>query len=264
MLPSVVVLVEDDAPVERSRLVRLVERGATAGVHVVWIAPTVEQLPAACRTFVLLDSTAQENGAMTGEVHYGQLAYPVRCDVADLHTARDVARILSPVVDVGAPTDDESDLPRAVSYLALAGTELGRGPERRGRAVEGEPLAHPARRVAAGAPQDSPPTCAPSSGTTGVEPFHLDLRTQGPHALVGGTTGAGKSEFLQSWVLGMAAAYSPDRVTFLFVDYKGGAAFADCVHLPHTVGLVTDLSPHLVRRALSLACAPSCTIASTC
>ena len=79
----------------------------------------------------------------------------------------------------------------------------------------------------------------------------LDLRADGPHALVGGTTGSGKSEFLQSWVLGMAAAHSPSRVTFLFVDYKGGAAFADCVDLPHCVGLVTDLSPHLVRRALT-------------
>src|SRR5699024_6689605 len=59
------------------------------------------------------------------------------------------------------------------------------------------------------------------------------------------------SEFLQAWVLGMATAHSPDRVTFLFVDYKGGAAFADAVALPHTVGLVTDLSQHLVRRALT-------------
>ena len=47
----------------------------------------------------------------------------------------------------------------------------------------------------------------------------------------------------------MAYANSPDRVTFLFIDYKGGAAFAKCVHLPHCVGLVTDLSPYLVRRA---------------
>lgn len=83
-----------------------------------------------------------------------------------------------------------------------------------------------------------------------MDPLHLDLRTQGPHALVGGTTGAGKSEFLQTWVLAMAAAHSPQRVTFLFVDYKGGAAFAECVSLPHSVGLVTDLSPHLVQRAL--------------
>ncbi len=85
----------------------------------------------------------------------------------------------------------------------------------------------------------------------GRAPLYLDLRREGPHALVGGTTGAGKSEFLQSWVLGMAAAHSPDRLTFLFVDYKGGAAFADCVQLPHTVGQVTDLTPHLVRRALT-------------
>ena len=77
------------------------------------------------------------------------------------------------------------------------------------------------------------------------------MREHGPHALVGGTTGSGKSEFLQSWILGMATAHSPDRLTFLLVDYKGGTAFAECAQLPHTVGLVTDLSPHLVRRALT-------------
>jgi S-DNA-T family DNA segregation ATPase FtsK/SpoIIIE len=87
-------------------------------------------------------------------------------------------------------------------------------------------------------------------GRSAMDPFHLDLRTQGPHALVGGTTGAGKSEFLQTWILGMASSHSPQRVAFLFVDYKGGSAFADCVTLPHSVGLVTDLSPHLVQRAL--------------
>src|SRR5699024_11224906 len=63
--------------------------------------------------------------------------------------------------------------------------------------------------------------------------------------------GSGKSEFLQAWVHGVSSAHSPDRVTFLFVDYKGGSAFADCVDLPHCVGLVTDLSQHLVRRALT-------------
>ncbi len=81
--------------------------------------------------------------------------------------------------------------------------------------------------------------------------FTLDLRQHGPHALVGGTTGAGKSEFLQTWVASLAGAHSPARVTFLFVDYKGEAAFGDCVQLPHCVGLVSDLNPHLVRRALA-------------
>ena len=75
-------------------------------------------------------------------------------------------------------------------------------------------------------------------------PLYLDLRTQGPHALVGGTTGAGKSEFLQAWVLGMAQALSPDRLSFLFVDYKGGSAFGQCTELPHS-------------SAWSLTCRPS-------
>ncbi|MBK9476459.1 MAG: hypothetical protein IPL94_09550 [Tetrasphaera sp.] len=70
-------------------------------------------------------------------------------------------------------------------------------------------------------PLDQPSTLRALVGHSGFEEFVLDLRTHGPHALVGGTTGAGKSEFLQAWVLGMAHAYSPDRVTFLFVDYKG-------------------------------------------
>ncbi|RPF22923.1 FtsK/SpoIIIE domain-containing protein [Myceligenerans xiligouense] len=250
ILPSVVVLVEDDAPLERSRLVRLVERGPSANVHVVWVAPTVEQLPAACRTFVVLDNQAGGDSATTGQVHYGLLSFPVRCETADLATAHEIARILSPVVDVGAPVSDETDLPRSVSYLALAGTEV---------ASEANSIVDRWKENLSLTPRDgSPPVRRkkPTNlrglvGHNGIEPFYLDLRTQGPHALVGGTTGAGKSEFLQSWVMGMAAAHSPDRVTFLFVDYKGGAAFADCVHLPHTVGLVTDLSQHLVRRALS-------------
>jgi S-DNA-T family DNA segregation ATPase FtsK/SpoIIIE len=87
-------------------------------------------------------------------------------------------------------------------------------------------------------------------GQSEFGPLSLDLRSDGLNALVGATTGGGKSEFLQTWVLGLALEYGPDRVTFLFVDYKGGSAFADCVRLPHCVGLITDLSHRLAQRAL--------------
>lgn len=81
-------------------------------------------------------------------------------------------------------------------------------------------------------------------------PVTVDLRRDGPHALVAGTSGSGKSELLQTLVASMAAVNTPDALTFVLVDYKGGSAFAACAHLPHCVGLVTDLDGRLVSRAL--------------
>ena len=84
-------------------------------------------------------------------------------------------------------------------------------------------------------------------------PFGIDIRRDGPHGLVAGTTGSGKSELLQTIVASLAVANRPDAMTFVLVDYKGGSAFKDCVELPHTVGMVTDLDAHLVRAGAGVA-----------
>jgi S-DNA-T family DNA segregation ATPase FtsK/SpoIIIE len=87
-------------------------------------------------------------------------------------------------------------------------------------------------------------------GVAADGPFTVDAgRTEGLRALIGGMPGAGKSELLQTMVAALAASHPPNRLAFLLVDYKGGAAFKDCVALPHTVGLVTDLDAHLAERA---------------
>lgn len=87
-------------------------------------------------------------------------------------------------------------------------------------------------------------------GVAADGPVVLDLVADGPHAVVAGTTGAGKSELLVSWVLGMAAGRTPDEVGFVLVDFKGGAAFAPLAGLPHVLGTVSDLDERLARRAL--------------
>ena len=79
----------------------------------------------------------------------------------------------------------------------------------------------------------------------------VDLVSDGPHAIVGGTTGSGKSELLVTWILAMATDRSPAEVTFLFVDFKGGSAFDPLAGLPHSVGIITDLDADHALRALT-------------
>ncbi|MCU1511304.1 MAG: cell division protein FtsK [Arthrobacter sp.] len=78
----------------------------------------------------------------------------------------------------------------------------------------------------------------------------LDLVKDGPHGLVGGTTGSGKSEFLRSLVAGLAARNDPTRLNFILVDFKGGAAFKACERLPHTIGTISNLDEQLADRAI--------------
>ena len=79
----------------------------------------------------------------------------------------------------------------------------------------------------------------------------LDLVTNGPHALVAGTTGSGKSEFLLAYLRGLFTLNAPQDVTALLIDYKGGATFAPIAAAPHVVGVITDLDAGLAERALA-------------
>ena len=92
------------------------------------------------------------------------------------------------------------------------------------------------------------------------EPFILDLHENlhGPHGLVAGTTGAGKSEFIMTYVLSLAVNYHPDEVAFLLIDYKGGGltgAFEfvygdNIIKLPHLAGTITNLDGAAIKRAM--------------
>lgn len=88
-------------------------------------------------------------------------------------------------------------------------------------------------------------------GVTGTgEPLHLDLKESaqggiGPHGLVVGATGSGKSELLRTLVTGMAMVHAPEHLAFVLVDFKGGATFAGVTELPHVSGLITNLADDL-------------------
>ncbi len=90
----------------------------------------------------------------------------------------------------------------------------------------------------------------PGRADTSARTVTLDITRQGPHALVAGTTGSGKSVFLESWCLALACLNPSDRLHFVFLDFKGGAAFRLLRKLPHCVGDVSDLSLAHAARAL--------------
>ncbi|MER5973402.1 FtsK/SpoIIIE domain-containing protein [Streptomyces sp. NPDC002055] len=142
-----------------------------------------------------------------------------------------LARMISPLRDISGETED-SALPGASRLLDV---------------IEMEPPTGPA--VAARWRMGGQSTMA-VIGESYDGPFGIDIRKDGPHGLIAGTTGSGKSELLQTIVAALAVANTPENMTFVLVDYKGGSAFKDCVKLPHTVGMVTDLDAHLVERAL--------------
>ena len=87
-------------------------------------------------------------------------------------------------------------------------------------------------------------------GIEAGESFPLDLVTDGPHAIVAGVTGSGKSELLVTWILALCAAHSTRDVSFLLADFKGGTAFDALRGVPHVTGVITDLDGAGARRAI--------------
>ena len=134
-------------------------------------------------------------------------------------------------------------LPNMVTFLEMYGV---------GRVEHLNPL----KRWADNNPVKS--LAAPLGVGTDGKHFMLDLheKKQGPHGLIAGGTGSGKSEFIITYILSMAVNYSPDEVAFILIDYKGGGladAFVDPkrgIHLPHVVGTITNLDGAAIQRSL--------------
>lgn len=80
----------------------------------------------------------------------------------------------------------------------------------------------------------------------------LDIHEKyhGPHGLVAGTTGSGKSEVLQTWILSMAVNFGPEDITFLLIDFKGGGMANLFGRLPHLAGQISNLSGNQIHRAM--------------
>lgn len=94
---------------------------------------------------------------------------------------------------------------------------------------------------------------APIGVKTKNEIVSLDLheKAHGPHGLVAGTTGSGKSEVLQTYILSMATLFHPYEVGFVIIDFKGGGMVNQFKELPHLIGAITNIDGREINRSLS-------------
>ncbi|HEV3000875.1 MAG TPA: FtsK/SpoIIIE domain-containing protein, partial [Solirubrobacteraceae bacterium] len=216
-------LVVDDPALTSGRPAPVRDALASGTVSGIVVAGRADELPASCTVVVTVDA----DGAAT----FG--GAPLLTAGAPEDVARRCALALARVDDPEVPAAVRT--PERVTLLPLLGLDA---------ASLADALAERWRAA-------RPTSLAVPLGVTDSGPFAVDLVADGPHALVGGTTGSGKSELLRTLVAALAATHSPDDLTFVLVDYKGGSAFADCARLPHVVGFVTDLDAHLGARALA-------------
>ncbi|WP_263729325.1 FtsK/SpoIIIE domain-containing protein [Cellulomonas sp. SG140] len=210
---------------------------APATQRLLWVGRGDAAAPAWCRN--VLSVTAAGSALRSG--HGAPRVVPsvgVRADVAETH-ARALARATQvPGATVAGPstTVDGLRLSRCPDTAALVD-------------LPGTPA--PAASAVATAWSAPPPGLRTpfGEGPDGCAVW-LDLVRDGPHAVVAGTTGAGKSELLTTLVLGLALTYPPRRLAVLLVDFKGGTGLPGLITLPHVVGRLSDLDAAGARRVL--------------
>lgn len=228
--PVVVVMdAADDLRVLPATLT-LLKEGPAVGFRFLWVDADPGALPRECGTTVVL--TPPVLAVAVAGAPVAELARP---DLPAASWFATVAGAIAPMREVAAP--DEVALPTQARLLDLLGLDEPSG-----------------QRILHGWVVGGGRTTTAVLGEGVDGPFRVDLRRDGPHALVAGEWGSGKSELLQTLIASLAVGNRPDELSFVLFDYQGdgasGGAFGDCARLPHTAGVITDLDAHRTARVL--------------
>lgn len=243
VLPRLIVIVHDYVEVrQHPTLANAFKLGEQLGVSVIYLVAEEQAIPSECRAILRL-STEEDKDTQTRQTiltyatagFAGALLEHVNADFVDLTTAQRIASALS-MLKVTEEGGDTVPLPTNLRLLDLLELPCADQLDVEQWWNTGPRFGY--LRVPIG------------QGINGPVWLDLNESAHGPHGIIAGTTGSGKSELLQSLIAGLAISHHPHLVNFVLVDFKGGAAFKPFEKIPHTVGIVTDLSGRLTERAL--------------
>lgn len=231
--PWYILVIEDSAVLENEPIARyLLDPAQELGITTIFLADRAEDLPNTCDCIICKDS------AFTGMYHAHQAEREqgrLNMETVDRGQLERLARYLANVqvneVEVGG------EIPNAITFFDMyhvARPEELHADERWKRSRSFDTM-----RALIGV-------------KNGQQPCYLDVHEKyhGPHGLVAGTTGSGKSETLQTYILSLTLNFSPYDVGLFIIDYKGGGMANLFCNLPHMLGAISNLSGGQVHRAM--------------
>lgn len=231
--PHYVLFVEDESLLKGELINKYIyDKEKKLGITTILMAEKYADLPNSCECIIQNDSEYQGIFNVKSGRNNG---IPVKFDAMNVKALCKIAKMLSNLevneVEVGG------EIPSAVTFFELYGVN---SPEE----------LNVLERWKKNRTYDSMKSLIGIK--SGGQYCYLDLheRYHGPHGLVAGTTGSGKSETLQTYMLSLALNFSPDDIGFFIIDYKGGGMGNLFSGLPHILGKISNLSGNQVHRAM--------------
>lgn len=231
--PRIVIFIYDDMEIKRHPISRFIENASTLGVTFVFFENIKSHIPQYCTRLIMLSENE----------HAGKLIYssdgtqsidfsytPVSDNDAEYMAYR-LAPVYCEEISLEGALTKNISLYQLLEITSVEELDLS---ERWKKSQVFKSMA------------------APLGVKKGDEIVYLDLHDKfhGPHGLVAGTTGSGKSEILQTYVLSMATLFHPYEVSFVIIDFKGGGMVNQFRSLPHLIGAITNIDGREIARSL--------------
>ena len=236
--PYYLIIIDDYKNVENLPIIdEILKEQNNIGFSILFLTDSILKLPTECQTFINIE---ENNGVLLESTNFNEKRLNFKTDTSGIFFFDKISQIL---FNIQIKYEEEKELQLPSSYTFLEMYNVG--------CIEQLNIFERWQN------SDSTTSLSAPIGIDGAgKHISLDIHEKyhGPHGLIAGSTGSGKSEFIITYILSLAINYHPDDVTFVLIDYKGGGlagAFKrPDVELPHLVGTITNIDKSSLQRSL--------------